>query len=107
LTAADEATTIQLEFWMIEMAREKAWSLQDAKNRLSEVVDRADRGEPQLVTKHGRAVAYVVGVRVFESMRRDAKPVKSLGEHLSAFPAGGPDDLDFERLELKPRTLDA
>jgi antitoxin Phd len=32
----------------------KTWALQDAKNRFSEVVDRAMEDGPQLVTRHGR-----------------------------------------------------
>jgi antitoxin Phd len=30
------------------------WSLQDAKNRFSAVVDAAARGEPQMVTRRGK-----------------------------------------------------
>lgn len=84
-----------------------AWSLQDAKNRLSEVVARAERGEPQLVTKHGRAAAYVVGAEAFDALRRHSRPQKTLAEHLLDFPAGGPDDFEFERLDLSVRDTGA
>lgn len=80
-----------------------AWSLQEAKNRLSELVALAERGRPQLVTKHGRAAVYVVDAREFEAMRRRAKPVKSLGEHLLDFPRGGPEDFEFPRALVVPR----
>jgi antitoxin Phd len=82
---------------------ESAWSLQDAKNRLSEVVALAEHGQPQLVTKHGRPVAYVVGAREFDSLRSRARPSRSLGEHLLNFPQGGPEDFEFERLPVVPR----
>jgi prevent-host-death family protein len=83
--------------------REAGWSLQDAKNKLSEVVALAERGQPQLVTKHGRPAAYVVGVREFDALRRRARPGRSLGEHLLSFPQGGPEDFEFERLTVAPR----
>jgi antitoxin Phd len=83
-----------------------AWSLQDAKNRLSELVARAERGEPQLVTKHGRAAVYVVDAREFDAMRQRLGPRTNLGEHLLNFPTGGPDDFEFERLDLRLRPRD-
>jgi prevent-host-death family protein len=36
------------------------WQLQAAKNRFSELVRAAQRGKPQLVTKNGEPVVYVV-----------------------------------------------
>ena len=36
------------------------WQLQEAKNRLSEVVDRALSEGPQTITRHGRATAVIV-----------------------------------------------
>ena len=79
------------------------WSLQDAKNKLSKVVALAERGQPQLVTKHGRPAVYVVDAREFDALRRGARPPRSLGEHLLAFPQGGPEDFEFERLTVTPR----
>lgn len=79
------------------------WSLQDAKNKLSEVVSLAERGQPQLVTRHGRPAVYVVGAREFEALRRRAPSSRSLGEHLLNFPQGGPEEFDFERLAIAPR----
>jgi prevent-host-death family protein len=40
---------------------QRSWSVQDAKNRFSEVVEAARHG-PQTVTKHGKPVAVVVDV---------------------------------------------
>ena len=79
------------------------WSLQNAKNKLSEVVALAERGQPQLVTKHGRPAVYVVDAREFDALRRRARPSSSLGEHLLGFPQGGPEDFEFERLTIIPR----
>ncbi len=38
------------------------WQVQEAKNRFSEVIDRALRDGPQVVTRHGRPVVQVVAV---------------------------------------------
>jgi antitoxin Phd len=38
------------------------WQVQEAKNRFSEVIDRALADGPQLVTRHGRPVVRVVAV---------------------------------------------
>lgn len=38
------------------------WQIQEAKQRFSELVRRAQSDGPQAVTKHGREVAYVVDV---------------------------------------------
>jgi antitoxin Phd len=45
------------------------WSLQDAKNRFSAVVDAAQRGEPQLVTRRGRPAVVVVDAATFEVLK--------------------------------------
>ena len=39
---------------------ETTWTLQDAKNRFSAVVDAAARGEPQKVTRLGKWVSVVL-----------------------------------------------
>ena len=38
----------------------KTWQLQDAKSHFSEVVKKAQAGEAQVVTKHGKEVAVVL-----------------------------------------------
>ena len=37
-----------------------AWQIQQAKNRFSELIDRARQEGPQIVTRHGQPVAEVV-----------------------------------------------
>ncbi len=39
------------------------WTLQDAKNRFSEVVERAHREGPQRVTKYGKDAVMIVSVQ--------------------------------------------
>ena len=44
---------------------DSVWQIQSAKNRFCELVKRAAAGEPQLVTRHGTEVAYIVSVELF------------------------------------------
>ena len=65
------------------------WQLQDAKNRFSEVVQRARREGPQVVTLRGERAAVVLSVEDYDSLTA-SRP--SLVDHLLAGPAW-PDDL--------------
>ena len=53
---------------------DKRWQLQEAKNRLSEVVDLALREGPQTVTRHGKEVVVIVDKHEFE--RRNTRAVR-------------------------------
>ena len=44
------------------------WSLQDAKNRFSAVVDAALTGKPQRVTRRGKPVVVVLAVDEYERL---------------------------------------
>ncbi len=46
------------------------WSLQDAKNRFSAVVDAALAGEPQRDTRRGHPAVIVVAVEEYERLRK-------------------------------------
>ena len=48
---------------------QRSWSVQDAKNRFSEVVEAAQR-KPQTVTKHGKPAVVIVDVAEYERLRR-------------------------------------
>ena len=78
-----------------------AWSLQDAKNRFSAVVEAARRGEPQFVTKRGRPAVVVIAADAYARLKElETQAASSLVDHLLAFPQS---DEHFERLELQPR----
>ena len=67
------------------------WQLQNAKQKFSEVVERALAEGPQVVTRHGRAVVVVLAI---DSYRR-----LSEGEHdFKRFLRETP---DFSRLEIE------
>jgi len=52
-----------------------SWALQDAKNRFSEVVDKALKEGPQLVTRHGRDAVVIIAADTF---RKQVKHKDSL-----------------------------
>jgi antitoxin Phd len=47
---------------------ETTWPLQDAKNRLSELVDRAKAGVPQIITRRGKQEVVVIGIEDFQKI---------------------------------------
>ncbi|MDI6028706.1 type II toxin-antitoxin system Phd/YefM family antitoxin [Corticibacterium sp. UT-5YL-CI-8] len=75
-----------------------AWTLQDAKNRFSAVVDAAQRGEPQHVTKRGVDAVVVLSAEEYERLTSlDIRPRRSLVEHVldaPVLPAGFEDVFD-------------
>ena len=62
--------------------------LRDAKATLSAVIDDARRGEPSIITRHGRREAVVLSFEEWERLSR----VPSFGRLLMAAPLE-PDDL--------------
>jgi prevent-host-death family protein len=48
-----------------------SWKLQDAKDKFSEVVARAMKGEPQRVTKRGQDAVVVVSAKAFDKKGGD------------------------------------
>jgi prevent-host-death family protein len=84
------------------MAR-PTWSVQDAKNRFSEVVEAARR-RPQTVTKHGRPAVVVLAADEYERLHRLARlKAPSFAEMLLAMPRG---DVTFDRMEARLRDIE-
>ena len=82
------------------MARRSDWSVQDAKNRFSEVVAAARRA-PQTVTKHGKPAVVVVDVTEYERLRQlERAKAPSFAEVLLAIPQ---DDGEFPRRNVRMR----
>jgi antitoxin Phd len=76
------------------------WSIQDAKNKFSTVVDAA-RDAPQTVTKHGKPAVVVLNADEYERLRRNERAAApSFTEHLLAMPRDGG---TFERLGARLR----
>jgi prevent-host-death family protein len=76
------------------------WSVQDAKNRFSEVVEAA-REKPQTVTKHGKRAVVVVAADEYDRLKKlEKRNAPSFKEHLLNMPK---DDGRFERMKVKFR----
>jgi antitoxin Phd len=70
----------------------RSWSVQDAKNRFSEVVAAARR-TPQTVTKHGKPAVVVLDVAEYERLRgAERAQAPSFADLLLAIPQ---DDGEF------------
>jgi len=72
----------------------KAWQMQEAKARLSEVVKCAENQGPQYITHHGQSVAVVVSQAMYSRLTCNEQGLEAL---LQASPLFGADDLVFER----------
>lgn len=68
----------------------KQWNLQDAKARLSELVDRARLGEAQVILRRGEPAAVVIA---YKDYKQRAAPARSVLSFFQDSPLG---DLDFE-----------
>ncbi len=73
------------------------WQLQDAKNKLSEVISRALTQGPQLITKHGEKTVVVVSYTEYEKL---LKSQDKLSEFFRASPLAG---IDLARDKSLPR----
>lgn len=69
------------------------WQMQEAKNRLSRVVEEARRGQPQTITLHGTPAAVVVSIEQYRELTRAKTP---LSEFFQTSPLRGI-ELDLER----------
>jgi prevent-host-death family protein len=67
------------------------WQLQSAKQKFSEVVERAIAEGPQVVTRRGRAVVVVIAIEAYRRLSEG-------GHDFKRFLVEGP---DFEGLELE------
>jgi len=78
------------------------WTLQDAKNRFSAVVDAAIAGDPQEVTRRGKPAVVVLSATEYARLVAQAKQARgSFIGHLMAFP-----NEDVESSEVVARPVD-
>lgn len=77
------------------------WQLQDAKTRLSEVIERAQREGPQMITRHGTERAVVISVQEYRMLAAHRPDFKA---HL----LGGPkvDDFSIDRSRDSGRIIE-
>jgi prevent-host-death family protein len=80
------------------------WSLQDAKNSFSAVVEAACNEGPQTVTKRGKRAVVVLSADEYDRLNSKAKDRPSFVEHLLAFPQGD-SKFKFEGGKIKLRNI--
>lgn len=77
------------------------WTVQDAKNKFSAVVNAALAGTPQEVTRRGKPAVVILSADEYHRLVEGAvKARESFAEHLIAFPGG-----DVPRAEAAPRDV--
>ena len=79
----------------------RSWQLQEAKNRLSQVLRDAATKGPQVITNHGREAAFVLSPDDYHSLTR---PKSTLAEFFRASPLVA-QSLDLERSEEPAEVL--
>jgi prevent-host-death family protein len=77
------------------------WQLQEAKNKLGQVVKEARKSGPQIITVRGKESAVVMSI---EDYRRIARKEQSLAEFFARSPLRGT-DREIERLPDFERDL--
>ncbi len=81
----------------------RIWSVQDAKNRFSEIVNAARRG-PQTVTKHGKPAVVILDVAEYERLQQiKHAQAPSLAEMLLDMPQ---DDGEFPCSRVEARDVE-
>ena len=78
------------------------YSVKDAKDSFSEVIRRAERGQPQIIKRHEKEVAVVLSI---SDWNRSRGKRKSLVEVLRTSPLVGL-DLDLSRSDDAVREID-
>ena len=76
---------------------ENHWQLQNAKNKFSSLVDKAQHNGPQIVTKHGKDTVVVISIDEYKKL---TTPEKNLVKFFQSSP------LTTEKVDLKrPKDL--
>lgn len=78
-----------------------SWQLQEAKQKFSELVRKAEQEGPQVVTRHGEEVAVLVSAATYRELSGG-------GEDFKAFLLSGPDlsELEIKRSPEVARTVE-
>jgi len=85
--------------------RTVSWQLQEAKQKFSELVRRAEKEGPQVVTRHGEEVVVVVPAEEYRRMSgRDGEKKMDFKEFLMSAPDLSV--LDLERPREMPRDVE-
>lgn len=80
---------------------ENHWQLQDAKNKFSNLVDKAQLNGPQIVTKHGKDAVVVLSIDEYKKL---IKPKTNLVKFFKNSPLAK-EDLELTRSKEIPRDI--
>lgn len=86
---------------MTDVTPDHAWSVADAKARLSELIDQVIHDGPQAITRRGEQVAVMVSI---EEWHRKANRSGSLAEFLARSPLRD-SDLEIDRVDIPARDI--
>ena len=78
------------------------WQLQDAKNRFSEIVNKALRDGPQVVTRRGKKTVVIMSVEQYQNLVR---PEVNIIDFFQQSPLRG-GDLDLPRKKDSAREVE-
>ena len=81
---------------------ENHWQLQDAKNKFSSLVDKAQHKGPQVVTKHGKDAVVIISIEDYKTL---IKPEKNLVRFLQSSPLAK-EELNIKRKKDTPRDIE-
>jgi len=77
------------------------WTVQDAKNKFSAVVDAALAGTPQEVSRRGKPAVVVLSTDEYHRLLQGAVEAReNFADHLMAFPGG-----EAPRAQAAPRDI--
>jgi antitoxin Phd len=82
------------------------WTLYEAKNKFSAVVEAALAGRPQGISRRGQPAVVVVSATSYEQLLADARQVRgSFVDHLLMIPSEGDWDQGAARARVAPRDV--
>ena len=81
---------------------ENHWQLQDAKNKFSNLVEKAQHNGPQVVTKHGKDAVVVLSIEEYKKL---IKPKTNLVKFFQSSPLVK-EDLYLSRSKEIPRDIE-
>jgi prevent-host-death family protein len=81
---------------------ENSWQLQNAKNKFSNLVDKAQHNGPQIVTKHGKDAVVVLSIDEYKKL---IKPKTNLLKFFQNSPLSKI-NLDIKRNKDLPRDIE-
>ena len=82
------------------------WALTEAKAKLSELIDLAERKEAQEITRHGKAVALIMSMDEARRLKQGTAPARgSMAEFFRKSPLRN-SGIDLRRNQSPPRKVD-